>query len=103
MRLGQGIGQENGQLVDVANQPGTRAAASGGPPNWLALATFAADLHRGGRRWSSISARHYPTFPIDGRPVPAGRTDSERACNSKELVYTASGAAIAAVRAARGA
>jgi len=67
----------------VRDNPLVAAAA-----NWLALATVAATLAGGGRGvLIDVGSTTTDVIPLqDGRPVPAGRTDTER-LQTGELVY----------------
>jgi (4-(4-[2-(gamma-L-glutamylamino)ethyl]phenoxymethyl)furan-2-yl)methanamine synthase len=77
----------DGRLVDLgeARRTPLLAAAS----NWLALATFAGRYApRGPAVLIDIGSTTTDIVPLlDGRPVPRGRTDSER-MQCQELVYT---------------
>jgi probable H4MPT-linked C1 transfer pathway protein len=77
----------DGQFVDCHTarlQPLRTAAA-----NWLALATYAARwLSSGSGLVMDIGSTTTDIIPVAGsKPVPRGRTDSER-LKSRELVYT---------------
>jgi probable H4MPT-linked C1 transfer pathway protein len=77
----------DGRLVDVAAaRAAPRLAAAA---NWLALATFAGRLApRGPALVIDIGSTTTDIVPLlDGRPVPRGRTDTER-LRRGELVYT---------------
>lgn len=81
------VWQANGRLVGVAEAraaPLHTAAA-----NWLALATFAGRFApEGPALLLDVGSTTTDVIPLlDGRPVPAGRTDLER-LQSRELVYT---------------
>ncbi len=81
------VWQTDGQLVELAlaqQQPLLAAAA-----NWLALATFAGRFASTGHAiLLDIGSTTTDIIPLrDGKPVPHGRTDTER-LRHHELIYT---------------
>jgi probable H4MPT-linked C1 transfer pathway protein len=81
------VWQTDGRLVDLAfarEQPMLAAAA-----NWLALATFVGRFAKTSHALLvDIGSTTTDIIPLrDGKPVPRGRTDTER-LRHRELIYT---------------
>src|SRR5205807_547928 len=81
------VWQTTGRFTDVATA--RKTALQTASANWLALATFAGRYAPSGPALLiDIGSTTTDVVPLlDGRPVPRGRTDSER-LEAEELVYT---------------
>jgi probable H4MPT-linked C1 transfer pathway protein len=81
------VWRNDGQLVDLDTAATTTRQVAAA--NWLALATYAGRLvPKGTAVLIDIGSTTTDVVPLeDGKPVPLGRTDSERLA-ARELVYT---------------
>ncbi len=83
-----GVWQTDGRLVDLAAARAAPLLAAAA--NWLALATYAGRfVPRGSALLIDVGSTTTDIVPLlDGRPVPRGRTDTQR-IHCGELAYTA--------------